>query len=160
MAVRATATHNVRVVAPIRAFRQSGRANPRALCPRRSHVGRVRNAQCERGIVDLLVYMALAREEAGVEPAFGRELGARAGAAERLRDRGDHADLSAAVHIPPAGGDLARVRGFDGCEPSGHAALIRATIAAAGTTSSIRHPLVVPTSMYSMKRRMCPLPRK
>ena len=32
---------------------------------------------------------------------------------------------------------------------------IRATISAAGTTSSSCQPLLVPTSMYSMKRRMC-----
>jgi len=31
---------------------------------------------------------------------------------------------------------------------------------AAGTTSSSRHPFVVPTSMYSMKRSVCPVPRK
>ena len=29
-----------------------------------------------------------------------------------------------------------------------------------GTRSASRHPLVEPTSMYSMKRRMCPLPLK
>ena len=35
----------------------------------------------------------------------------------------------------------------------------RATISAAGTTSSSCQPLLVPTSMYSMKRRMVPVPR-
>ncbi len=37
---------------------------------------------------------------------------------------------------------------------------MRATISAAGTTSSSRQPFVWPTSMYSMKRRTWPLPRK
>ena len=35
-----------------------------------------------------------------------------------------------------------------------------AAASAADTTSSRRQPLVAPTSMYSMKRRMWPVPRK
>ena len=49
------------------------------------------------------------REEAGVERSLGREPQAVAGRAERLRHRGDHADLARAVPIAPALGDFARV---------------------------------------------------
>ena len=36
---------------------------------------------------------------------------------------------------------------------------MRATISLAGSTSSRRHPFVVPTSMYSIMRSVCPLAR-
>src|SRR5713226_7530206 len=45
-------------------------------------------------------------EQAGVELALGREPGAGAAAAERLGDRGDHADLTGAVAVAVAAGDL------------------------------------------------------
>ena len=37
---------------------------------------------------------------------------------------------------------------------------MRRTTSALGITSSMRQPLVAPTSMNSMKRTMCPVPRK
>src|SRR6266581_3743125 len=48
------------------------------------------------------------REQAGIEPAVGRQPGAGAAAAERLGDRGDHADLTGAVAVAVAvaAGDL------------------------------------------------------
>ncbi len=56
------------------------------------------------------------REQAGVQPSLGREACARAIAAERLRDGGDHADLAAAVPVAPAPCDLAAVVRLDGLE--------------------------------------------
>src|SRR5207247_8123880 len=53
--------------------------------------------------------VALRRKQAGVERSVGREARPRAVRAERLRDRGDHADLAAAVAIAPSLGDLAGV---------------------------------------------------
>src|SRR6185437_438093 len=50
--------------------------------------------------------------------------------------------------------------GLRGMGSSGQRASIRATSSAPGTTRSLRQPLTVPTSMYSMKRTMCPVPRK
>src|SRR5689334_3920395 len=50
-------------------------------------------------------------EQARVHLAVGRQPRAGAVAAERLRDRGDDADLAAPVAITPALGDLAGVRG-------------------------------------------------
>ena len=47
------------------------------------------------------------REQARVEPALGGDARSRAGAAERLRDRGDDADLARAVAVAPAVRDLA-----------------------------------------------------
>jgi hypothetical protein len=82
--------------------------------------------------------MALRGEEAREELPVGREPRPRAGAAERLRDGGDDADLAAAVEVAEAAGDLAAVVRLERLE----------------------RPFVCPTSMYSMKRRMCPLPRK
>ena len=100
-----------------------------------------------------------AREEAGVEPAVGRQPGAGAVAAEGLGDRRDHADLAAAVDVAVAVGHLARVGGLDRLErPLGVDRGSR--ISAAGTTSSSRQPLLVPTSMYSIRRRTWPVPRK
>ena len=55
-------------------------------------------------------------EEAGVELPVGREPRARAVAAERLRDRGDDADLARAVEVAVALRDLAAVRGLDRLE--------------------------------------------
>src|SRR5699024_5283359 len=52
---------------------------------------------------------ATTREQAGIERAFGRQAGARTAAAEGLGDRRYDADFAAAVAIPPAAGDLARV---------------------------------------------------
>ena len=98
-------------------------------------------------------------EEAGVELPVGGEPRAGAVAAERLRDRGDDADLARAVAVAVALGDLAAVRGLDRLERE--LGVDRAaTISAAGTTSSRRQPFVAPTSMYSMKRTMWPVPRK
>jgi hypothetical protein len=102
--------------------------------------------------------MSRSREQAGVEHPLGREPGARAAAAERLADRGDDADLTRAVPVAVPGCDLAGIAGRQ--RSRGHCPPISAMISAAGTTSSSRHPLVVPTSMYSMKRSTCPLPRK
>ena len=48
-------------------------------------------------------------EQAGVEASLGRDPRARAVAAERLGDRGDDADLAAAVAVAPAPRDLAAV---------------------------------------------------
>src|SRR6266700_4290024 len=45
-------------------------------------------------------------EQAGVELAVGRQPGAGAAAAKRLGDRGDHADLTGAVTVAVAAGDL------------------------------------------------------
>src|SRR5258707_8511523 len=45
-------------------------------------------------------------EQAGIELAVGRQPGAGAAAAERLGDRGDHADLTGAVKVAVAAGDL------------------------------------------------------
>src|SRR2546430_4014987 len=53
------------------------------------------------------------REQAGIEPAVGRQPGAGAAAAERLGDRGDHADLTGAVAVAVAAGDLPVVGGRD-----------------------------------------------
>src|SRR5712692_730393 len=52
-------------------------------------------------------------EQAGVELAVGRQPGAGAAAAERLGDRGDHADLTGAVAVAVAARDLAGVPGRD-----------------------------------------------
>ena len=60
--------------------------------------------------------MAADREEAGVELAVGRDPRARAVAAERLRHRGDDADLARAVEVAVALGDLAAVGGLHGLE--------------------------------------------
>ncbi len=98
------------------------------------------------------------REQARVEPALGGDARPGAVAAERLRDGGDDADLAAAVAVAPAPRDLSAVVLLGGS--SGSSASIKATISAAGTTSSRRQPFVAPTSMYSMNRRMWPLPRK
>ena len=99
------------------------------------------------------------REEAGVEAALGGEPRARAVAAERLRHRGDHADLAAAVAVAPALRDLAAVVRLDRLERELGGDRARRS-PRAGTTSSSRQPFVAPTSMYSMKRRVWPLPRK
>src|SRR3954447_24657369 len=53
--------------------------------------------------------VAGAGEEAEIELAIGGETGARTTAAERLGDRGDDADLAAAVDVAPAFGDFAEV---------------------------------------------------
>src|SRR5450755_3169022 len=57
--------------------------------------------------------VALGREEAGIELAVGRQARARAVAAKRLRDRGDHTDLTragtAGFQIAPALGNLAPI---------------------------------------------------
>ena len=97
-------------------------------------------------------------EEARVEPALGREAGARAAAAERLRDRGDDADLAGAVEVAPAAGVASGRSAATGS--SGQRSEMLPTISSALTTSSSRQPFVEPTSMYSMKRRTWPLPRK
>src|SRR5688572_13481230 len=55
-------------------------------------------------------------EEAGVEPALRRDPGARAVAAERLRDRRDQTDLARSVPVAPALRDLASVARFDRLE--------------------------------------------
>ena len=52
---------------------------------------------------------AFGREQAGIEFAVGGQAGARAVAAEGLRDRGDEADLTTAVVECVAARDLARV---------------------------------------------------
>src|SRR6266496_478198 len=53
-------------------------------------------------------------EQAGVELAVGRQPGAGAAAAKRLGDRGDHADLTGAVTVAVAAGDLPAVARRDG----------------------------------------------
>ena len=50
-------------------------------------------------------------EQARVQLALRRQARPRAVAAERLRHRGDDADLAAPVHVPPALGDLAAIAG-------------------------------------------------
>jgi hypothetical protein len=47
-----------------------------------------------------------------------------------------------------------------GMRSSGNASPIRAITSAEGSTSSMRQPLVAPTSMYSMKRSATLRPRK
>ena len=59
---------------------------------------------------------ALAGEQAGVETTVGRESGARAIAAEWLRDRRNHADLTAAIGVPPASCHFSPVAGLDRLE--------------------------------------------
>src|SRR5579859_2265702 len=53
-----------------------------------------------------------AAEQAGVELAVGRQPGPGAAAAERLGHRGDHSDLTGAVTVAVAAGDLPRVGGL------------------------------------------------
>src|ERR687896_1309653 len=60
-----------------------------------------------------LEVVAALREEAGVERAFGREPHARAGGAERLRDRRNHADLARAVGVAPSLRDFSRIVRID-----------------------------------------------
>src|SRR3954471_19418636 len=77
-------------------------------------------------VTDLVVRSAAAQqrlqvvsrlgEEAGIERALGRQAHARAGGAERLRHRGDDADLPAAVDVAPALGDFAGVVRVDRLE--------------------------------------------
>ena len=74
------------------------------------------------------------------------------------RDRGDDADLARAVAIALAPRDLAAVARRRPARAPNAASSV-ATISAAGTTSSMRQPLVVPTSMYSMKRSVSPRAR-
>ncbi len=62
------------------------------------------------------------------------------------------------VAIAPALGDFAGVIRVERLER--HLGGNRCNDLARGTTSSMRQPFVVPTSMYSMKRRIWPLPRK
>src|SRR5581483_1472719 len=60
--------------------------------------------------------VAAQREQARVQAAFGGQSSTRASAAERLRHRGDHADLAGAVAIAPTeGGRVGRFR-RDGLE--------------------------------------------
>ena len=100
--------------------------------------------------------MAAHGEEAGVELALGREPRAGAVAAERLRDRGDDADLAGAVLVAASAW---RPRRGTARRPARRRTPCRAiaTISAAGTTSSMRQPFVAPTSMYSMKRSVSPV---
>ena len=103
--------------------------------------------------------VAFQREEAGVEAALGREAGARAAAAERLRDRGDDADLAGAVAVAEAAGGLVGAGRLERLErPDGVDRARRSR--RPETTSSRRQPFVWPTSMYSMKRSVCGVPRK
>jgi hypothetical protein len=80
---------------------------------------------------------------------------------ERMGDAADHADLAkirvtAVSGITPALGCLARADGSS-CT-RGSSAWMSFTTSAEGSTSSMRQPLVAPTSMYSMKRSTMPLP--
>jgi hypothetical protein len=102
--------------------------------------------------------VAAAGEQAQEELAFGGQAGAVAVAAEGLRDAADDADLAAAVGIAPALGGLARrLRACSGSQREDRADSA-APPRAEGSTSSMRQPLVAPTSMYSMKRSTTPLP--
>src|SRR5512145_1789621 len=65
---------------------------------------------------EALQVVARLREEAGVERALGGKTHARAGGAERLRDRGDDADLARAVDVAPALGDFTDVVGVNGLQ--------------------------------------------
>ena len=81
--------------------------------------------------------VAAAREQAGVELAVGREPGARAVAAERLRHRRDDADLAAAVLVAPALGDLAAVVAARPARAASSASIALDDLARPGTTSSM-----------------------
>src|SRR6476659_8259225 len=70
-----------------------------------------RAAAHERAQVD-----AFGGEQTGVELAVGRKARPCAVAAKGLRHRGDDADLSAAVAVAPARGNLARIVGVDRLE--------------------------------------------
>ena len=105
--------------------------------------------------------MAAAREQAQEELALGRQARPVAVAAERLRDARDRADLAgdAGLGVAPARRGLAAAP-----RPAAAAARTRRRCArrprAEGSTSSMRQPLVAPTSMYSMKRSATSRPRK
>ena len=87
-----------------------------------------------------------------------RSTGARGcSRAEGLRDAADHADLAAAVGVGPALRGLAGRAGFERRERESRRRCARTT-SAEGSTSSMRQPLVAPTSMYSMKRSTTPVP--
>ena len=103
--------------------------------------------------------VAAAREQTEEELAFGRQPRPVAVAAERLGDARDRADLAGgAVAVAPA------LRGLSGgrCRQRRELELAprRRTTSADGRTSSMRQPLVAPTSMYSMKRSATSRPRK
>ena len=72
---------------------------------------------------------------------------------------GDHADLA---RCRPGSASARRPRRSSWRRPARAAAraLMRRTTSAEGTTSSMRQPLVAPTSMNSMNRTMWPLPLK
>ena len=72
----------------------------------------VGRAAAERGAE----IVAAGREEARVEAALRREARPRAGAAERLRDGGDHADLAGAVGVAEAARRRVGALGGDGLE--------------------------------------------
>ena len=69
-----------------------------------------------------------------------------------LRHRGDHADLTPAILVPVTVGDLTPIVGIDRLER--HLGVDCRDDLSGGTMSSSRQPLVLPTSMYSMKRTM------
>ena len=98
------------------------------------------------------------REEARVEAAVGGETRAGASAAERLGDGCHDADFPAAVAVSVPARDLSGVARFDGFERQGR--VNPSTISLPETTSRSLQWLVVPTSMYSMKRTTTPVPRK
>jgi hypothetical protein len=83
---------------------------------------------------------------------LGGDARASAVAAERLSDRCDHADLAAAVAIPPAPGDLAAIVLLGRLERELGAD--QRHDLRSGDDVVERQPFVAPTSMYSMKRRM------
>ena len=93
-----------------------------------------------------------------IEEKICRRLGlATAPITSQVIERDRHAQYLAALAIVAA--SLERVA-IGGRGPSGIPAPTGATLSAAGATSSIPQPLLWPTSMYSMKRTMWPLPRK
>ena len=102
---------------------------------------------------------ALGREQAGVELAVRGQPRARAVAAERLRDRGDEADLTAAVVERVAARDLAGIGRIERAAAAS-ARACSSSSCCEGTTRSRFQSLRLPTSMYSMKRTMTPVPRK
>ena len=160
--------HRPRSAADV-ATSRSFRASPSARCGSPSSGRRAASRSPRSASRELVVGRAAAQqraqvvaargEEAGVELALGREPRARAVAAERLRHRRDHADLAAAVAVAPALGDLAAVVRVDRLERQ-----LGADRARRSRARARRRPCAsrwcAPTSMYSMKRRMWPVPRK
>ena len=135
-----------------RAARSSGRRAAARCAPIAEAISRVAGAAAQQRAQ----VVAAAGEQAQVQLAFGRQARAVAVAAERLghaarsrRSRRRRRDSASAAAVSP--GALASSGSSGECS-----ARCAATTSADGSTSSMRQPLVAPTSMYSMKRSTTP----